>query len=116
MRLSSGLSDDSKQCGEVEAIIDLEKYIFSSDKDDTTEDEDDKTVINEGDFIEIQVGKIILPFYSHCGGVPADFRNDIKNICPGSDVREPLNVIGDGGGQIEDVVEIWLQENGIMES
>ena len=61
-------------------------------------------------------GKIILPFYSHCGGVPADFRNDIKNICPGSDVREPLNVIGDGGGQIEDVVEIWLQENGIMES
>ena len=61
-------------------------------------------------------GKIILPFYSHCGGVAADFRNDIKKICPGSDVREPLNVIGDGGGQIKDAVEKWLQENRIMES
>ena len=64
MRLSSRLSDEDKQRGEVEAIFDLEKYIFSSDKDEMTEDEDDKVIINEGDFIEIQVGKIILPFYS----------------------------------------------------
>lgn len=64
MRLSSRLSDENKQSGEVEAIFDLEKYFFPSDKDDMTDDEVDKTIINEGDFIEIQVGKIILPFYS----------------------------------------------------
>lgn len=81
MRLSSRLSDDSKQCGEVEAIIDLEKYIFSSDKDDTTEDEDDKTLINEGDFIEIQVGKIILPFYSRLCDDVVSFMSPSKLHC-----------------------------------
>ena len=64
MRLSSRLSDENKQYGEVEAIIDLEKYIFSSDKDASVEDEDDKIIIDKGDFIEIQVGRIVLPFYS----------------------------------------------------
>ena len=64
MRLSSRLSDENKQYGEVEAIIDLEKYILLSDKDASVEDEDDKIIIDEGDFIEIQVGRIVLPFYS----------------------------------------------------
>ena len=28
-------------------------------------------------------GKIILPFCSHCGGAPCDFRRDIARLCPG---------------------------------
>ena len=81
MRLSSRLSDENKQCGEVEAIIDLEKYIFSSDRDDTTEDEDDRTVINVGDFLEIQVGKIILPFYSCLCNDVVSFMSPSKMHC-----------------------------------
>jgi flavodoxin len=64
------------------------------------------TWLYKNDFSE----KLILPFYSHCGGVPADFRNDIKKICPGSDVREPLNVIEDGGEQLNERIEKWIGE------
>lgn len=63
MRLSSRLSDENKQSGDVESIINLEKYVFSSDRGEDPEDEE-KIVVSEGDFIEIQIGKIILPFYS----------------------------------------------------
>lgn len=56
-------------------------------------------------------GKIILPFYSHCGGVPADFRKDIAKLCPKTDVRESLQVIADGGGQLRKWIEKWLQGN-----
>lgn len=59
MRLSSRLSDKSKSHGEIESFIDFEKYT-------TIEDEvtDEVNLISAGDFIEIQIGKINLPFYS----------------------------------------------------
>ena len=60
-------------------------------------------------------GKILLPFYSHCGGVEADFRKDIAKLCPKADVREPLQTIGDGGGQLKELIGRWLQENKIKE-
>ena len=59
-------------------------------------------------------GKILLPFYSHCGGVEADFRKDIEKLCPKADVREALQVIGDGGAQLKGIIEKWLQENRIV--
>ena len=59
-------------------------------------------------------GKLLLPFYSHCGGVKADFRKDIGKLCPKADVREPLEVIADGGGQLKEWIEKWLRENKIM--
>ena len=60
-------------------------------------------------------GKILLPFYSHCGGVEADFRKDIAKLCPKADVREPLQTIGDGGGQLKELIGRWLRENKIRE-
>ena len=59
-------------------------------------------------------GKIVLPFYSHCGGVPADFREEITKLCPRADVREPLQVIGDGKGQLKGLIGKWIQENRII--
>lgn len=59
MRLSSRLSDKDKNHGEVEAFIDSEKYT-SIEKDAT----DEIVYISSGDFIEIQIGTINLPFYS----------------------------------------------------
>ncbi len=58
MRLSSRLSDKSKNHGEIESFIDWERYTISA------EDSEDLQLISAGDFIEIQIGKITLPFYS----------------------------------------------------
>lgn len=59
MRLSSILSDSSKSHGKVEAFIDSEKY--TSLEADTN---DDLIFISPGDFIDIQIGRINLPFFS----------------------------------------------------
>ena len=59
MRLSSRLSDNNESHGIVEAIIDVETHTPIRE-----EANDDVIFISAGDFIEIQVGKINLPFYS----------------------------------------------------
>lgn len=59
MRLSSRLSDKSKNNGEIESFIDREKYTISPD-----EETEDIQLISVGDFIEIQIGTIMQPFYS----------------------------------------------------
>lgn len=59
MRLSSRLSDKGENHGEIESLIDWDKYTTSPE-----EETEDIRLISAGDFIEIQVGKIILPFYS----------------------------------------------------
>ena len=61
-------------------------------------------------------GKIILPFYSHCGGVSGDLRGDIAKLCPKADVREALSVIDDGEKELVDLLRKWLIKTGIMES
>lgn len=59
MRLSSRLSDKNKNSGEIESFIDWEKY--TTVKEEETEE---IRLIGAGDFIEIQIGTITLPFYS----------------------------------------------------
>ena len=58
-------------------------------------------------------GKIILPFYSHCGGVPCDFQRDIAKICPKAAVREALGVLDDGGKHLRDELRQWLLRAGV---
>ena len=59
MRLSSRLSDKSENNGVIESFIDWDKYTTTPE-----EETEDICLITAGDFIEIQIGKIILPFYS----------------------------------------------------
>lgn len=59
MRLSSRLSDKDKNHGEVESFIDPDKY--TSLEEEAT---DEIIYVSSGDFIEIQIGTINLPFYS----------------------------------------------------
>ena len=59
MRLSSRLSDKSKNNGEIESFIDWERYTVSPE-----EEAEDLQLISAGDFIEIQIGTIMQPFYS----------------------------------------------------
>ena len=57
-------------------------------------------------------GKIILPFYSHCGGVSCDFRRDIRRICPKADVREPLGVLDNEKKDMGDRFRDWFLRTG----
>lgn len=59
MRLSSRLSDKSQSNGEVETFIDWAKYTMTPE--DVT---DEIHLLSTGDFVEIQIGRITLPFYS----------------------------------------------------
>lgn len=59
MRLSSRLSDKKENNGTIESFIDWEKYTISPE-----EETEDRQLISAGDFLEIIIGKIILPFYS----------------------------------------------------
>lgn len=53
-------------------------------------------------------GKIILPFYSHCGGVAGDLAGDIAALCPKADVRAALSVIGTGGTELHTNLRDWI--------
>ena len=53
-------------------------------------------------------GKIILPFYSHCGGVAGDLAGDIAALCPRADVRAALGVIGTGGTELPALLKNWI--------
>lgn len=59
-------------------------------------------------------GKIIFPFYSHCGGASGDLRGDIAKLCPKADVREALSVIDDGGEHLMETLRQWLVKIGIV--
>lgn len=58
-------------------------------------------------------GKIILPFYSHCGGVPCDFQRDIRRLCPGADVREALGVLDDSASDLPALLRQWISRTGL---
>ena len=60
-------------------------------------------------------GKIILPFYSHCGGATGDLRGDIAKLCPKTDVREALSVIDDGGDDLMRILRKWFIRTGIAD-
>lgn len=54
-------------------------------------------------------GKLVLPFYSHCGGVPCDLRRDILALCPKADVREALlSAILEGGDAVVDMLTLGI--------
>lgn len=59
MRLSSRLSDKSKNHGEIESFIDWDRYTIIPE-----EETEEVRLLSAGDFIEIQIGTIMLPFYS----------------------------------------------------
>ena len=53
-------------------------------------------------------GKIILPFYSHCGGAKGNLREDIARLCPKAEVGEALGVIENGGQNLTMILQNWL--------
>ena len=55
-------------------------------------------------------GKIILPFYSHCGGVAGDLAGDIAALCPKADVREALGIVGSGEENLPVILANWMRQ------
>lgn len=76
MRLSSRLSDKSKNTGEIESFIDLGRYTVSPE-----EITEDIQLISAGDFIEIQIGTIMQPFYSTVCRDSVSFVSPLKLHC-----------------------------------
>ena len=58
-------------------------------------------------------GKTILPFCSHCGGVPCDFSRDVARLCPKAEVREALGVVEDDGADLPGILRDWLDKNSL---
>ena len=58
-------------------------------------------------------GKVVLPFYSHCGGVPCDLRRDIQALCPKSDVREALGILDVETDNLAETINQWLIRTGL---
>lgn len=58
-------------------------------------------------------GKTILPFYSHCGGVPCDFSREIARICPKAEVGRALGITGEEMADLPEMIREWLAENGL---
>lgn len=76
MRLSSRLSDKEKSRGKIESFIDFDKYTTSED-----EVTDDVALIADGTVIEIQIGRINLPFYSTICNDSVSFMSDRTLHC-----------------------------------
>ena len=76
MRLSSRLSDKSKNNGEIESFIDWERYTVSPE-----EESEELQLISAGDFIEIQIGTIMQPFYSTVCRDSVSFVSPLKLHC-----------------------------------
>lgn len=54
-------------------------------------------------------GKKILPFYSHCGGVPCSMRQEVQRLCPGAQVTEALGVLDTAGPDaLAAKLAVWL--------
>ena len=55
-------------------------------------------------------GKLILPFFSHCGGDRGNMEKAFLELCPGARLGESLYVLSDGKENLEKIVAAWLQK------
>ena len=60
-------------------------------------------------------GKVLFPFYSHCGGVRGDLRGAVRRFCPKAEVKEALGLLETETAP-EDVLGQWLARNGVRQN
>ena len=56
-------------------------------------------------------GKMILPFFSHCGGEDKGMEQAVRDRCPGTDIKNSLYVLENSGERLPHIVQVWLEQN-----
>ncbi len=56
-------------------------------------------------------GKILLPFFSHCGGEDRGMEQAVRDLCPTAKTGSSLYVLENGSKDIRDTVQAWLEQN-----
>ena len=54
-------------------------------------------------------GKIILPFFSHCGGEDRGMELAVRNLCPEANTGKGLYVLENGSGDLHEMIRTWLK-------
>lgn len=56
-------------------------------------------------------GKVLLPFFSHCGGEDKGMEETVRKLCPAAKIGSSLYVLENGRENLQDMVQTWLEEN-----
>lgn len=56
-------------------------------------------------------GKILLPFFSHCGGEDKGMEQAIRALCPAAKTGSSLYVSENGRENLQEMVRSWLKQN-----
>lgn len=56
-------------------------------------------------------GKILLPFFSHCGGEDKGMEQAVRNLCPAAKTGSNLYVLENKRENLRDLVQVWLEQN-----
>ena len=56
-------------------------------------------------------GKLLLPFFSHCGGEDKGMEQSVRNLCPEAKIGSSLYVLENGRENLQDLVQKWLKKN-----
>ena len=60
-------------------------------------------------------GKKIAPFCTHGGSGTAQSVENIRDLCPDSEILQPLAIYGSRAGNSENAVKQWLQDVGLLD-
>lgn len=55
-------------------------------------------------------GKILFPFFSHCGGEDKGMEQAIRKLCPTAKMGRSLYVLENGRENLQDIVHVWLEK------
>lgn len=56
-------------------------------------------------------GKVLLPFFSHCGGEDKGMEEAVRKLCPVAKMGSSLYVLENGRENLQEIVQVWLKEN-----
>lgn len=57
-------------------------------------------------------GRLLFPFYSHCGGGRGNVEQDIRRMCPEAIVGEGISIVNDGGSALTEKIASWIKKIG----
>ena len=56
-------------------------------------------------------GKMLLPFFSHCGGEDKGMEQAVRNLCPEAKIGSSLYVLENRRENLQEMVQAWLKQN-----